>query len=137
MNTEQYYIIDTYAWIEYFLSSKKGGIAKQYIENGFGVTPSIVLWEIKRKYLGEIEKGNVKSDVVAVNLSYIKSRTQILNLDGSIAEKCAEIDFQMKKKHKDWPMADSVLIAASELLNAKIVTGDPHFKGIKNVVFLG
>jgi predicted nucleic acid-binding protein len=43
------YIIDTYAWIEYFKASKMGETAKEYIESEQAVTPVIVVSEISRK----------------------------------------------------------------------------------------
>lgn len=41
------YVIDTYAWVEYLLGSRTGAKAKKYIEEGWGLTPPIVLAEIR------------------------------------------------------------------------------------------
>ncbi len=47
-------MIDTYAWIEFFIGSEKGKIVKKYLlsENEI-YTPSVVLAEIAGKYLRE------------------------------------------------------------------------------------
>ena len=52
------YIIDSYAWIQYFRASKLGEIAKKYIESEDSITPTIVVSEISRKLTKEIELGN-------------------------------------------------------------------------------
>jgi len=42
------FVIDTYAWVEYLLGSRAGAKAKNYIEGGTGLTPSVVLAELRR-----------------------------------------------------------------------------------------
>lgn len=56
------YIIDAYAWIEYFKASELGVIAREYIEDGQSATPTIVISEISRKLQKEIELGNETPD---------------------------------------------------------------------------
>lgn len=36
------YVVDSYAWIEYFNASEYGEVEKEYIESGHCVTPTIV-----------------------------------------------------------------------------------------------
>jgi hypothetical protein len=43
----------------------------------------------------------------------------------------------MKKKFKDFGMMDAFLLAAAQQTSATIVTGDPRFKTMDNVEFLG
>lgn len=57
-------------------------------------------------------------------------------LDEKIAVESAKIDCAMKKKIKGWGLADSVVYATGLAKNAEIVTGDEHFKGLKNVIFI-
>jgi hypothetical protein len=40
------YVIDAYAWIEYFRASQYGEVAKEYIESADCVTPTIVVSEL-------------------------------------------------------------------------------------------
>ena len=51
------FVIDTYSWVEYLLGSKAGAKARDYIEGGRGLTPSVVLAELRKWYLREIEAG--------------------------------------------------------------------------------
>ena len=41
---------------------------------------------------------------------------------------------KLKKIKTDWGMADSVVLARTA--SAKVVTGDPQFKGLSNVVLI-
>jgi hypothetical protein len=43
----------------------------------------------------------------------------------------------MKKRIRGWPVADSIIYATARSRSAQVVTGDPHFKGLDDVVFLG
>jgi hypothetical protein len=42
----------------------------------------------------------------------------------------------MKKKIKGWGLADSIVYATGLIKGAEIVTGDTHFKNLKNVIFI-
>lgn len=42
----------------------------------------------------------------------------------------------MKKRIKGWGMADSIILATARVSDAKVITGDEHFKGLKEAVFL-
>ena len=46
-------IFDSYAWVEYFIGSKRGEVAKEYLEGGEIITPDIVIAEVARKYVRE------------------------------------------------------------------------------------
>jgi predicted nucleic acid-binding protein len=130
-------VIDTYAWVEYLLGSKIGAKARAYIEGGRGLTPSIVLCELRRWYLREIEAGRRSQREMQTHFAYIESITEIVPLDSSLALQAGESDFLMKKRVKDWPLADSVIYATAKSRSAQLVSGDPHFETLEDVVFIG
>ncbi|MGA2790945.1 MAG: hypothetical protein ABSF00_09265 [Candidatus Bathyarchaeia archaeon] len=43
----------------------------------------------------------------------------------------------MKKRIKAWPLADSVIYATAKSRAAKVVSGDPHFRSMEDVIFIG
>ena len=47
------YVIDSYAWIEYFRGTHQGSKAREYIENMDCVTSSITIAELSEKYKRE------------------------------------------------------------------------------------
>jgi predicted nucleic acid-binding protein len=130
-------VIDTYAWVEYLLGSKSGAKAKTFIEGERGITPSIVLSELRRWYLKEIEAGRRSQREMQEHFTYVDSITEIVPLDAALALQAGEIDFMMKKRIKDWPLADSIIYATANSRAAKLVSGDRHFQSLENVVFLG
>ncbi len=131
------YVIDTYAWVEYLLGSKAGTKARKYIEEGPGLTPSIVLAELRKWYLREIETGRRTEREMSSHFAFVESFTEVVSLDGTLALKAGELDFLMKKRIKDWPLADSIIYATAKSRAAQVVGGDPHFSSLDDVIFIG
>ena len=130
-------MIDTYAWVEYLVGSKQGSKARTYIEGGRGLTPSIVLSELRRWYLREIEAGRKSQRTMQEHFTYVESVTEVVPLSAPLALQAGETDFVMKKRIKDWPLADSVIYATAKSRAAKVVSGDPHFRSMEDVIFIG
>lgn len=125
------YVIDTFAWVEYLIGSKLGRAAKEFIEGKDSATPSVVLSELKKWYLREIEAGRRTNQEMKDHLEFVASVTPIVPLDAELAKESGELDFQMKKRVKGWPLADSIIYATAKTRNARVVTGDPHFRGLE------
>ena len=123
------YVVDSYAWVEYFRGSEEGKIAKDYIECKNCATASITIAELSEKY--KRENKDFEED-----MNFIIARTKVSNLNTEIALKAGEINFDNKKKIKNWGMSDSIILATANLLNAKVVTGDEHFRELEGVVML-
>lgn len=131
------YVIDTYAWVEYLVGSSLGRKAKELIEGGNASTPSVVLTELVMWYLSEVEAGRRTHEEMNDHLEFVSSSTSVAPLDGDLAKEAGELDFGMKKRVKNWPLADSIIYATAKARSAKVVSGDPHFKGLIDVEFLG
>ncbi len=131
------YVIDTYAWVEYLLGSKAGTKARKYIEEGPGLTPSIVLAELRKWFLREIETRRRTEREMSSHFAFVESVTEVVSLDGTLALKAGELDFLMKKRIKDWPLADSIIYATAKSRAAQVVSGDPHFSSLDDVIFIG
>ena len=121
------YVIDTYAWVEYFRGSEEGKIAKEYIENKNCVTSSITIAELSEKY--KRESRNFEPD-----FNFIIARAKIVDVDTEIASLAGAVNYENKKKIKNWGMADAIILATAKLLNAKVVTGDEHFRNLGMVM---
>jgi predicted nucleic acid-binding protein len=130
-------VLDSYAWIEYFLGGDSGRIVKEYLDSEEVFTPSIVLAEVARKYLRE---GVDEKDVVK-RLIFIVSRSNILELDVQLSVLAAKAYLELlkmakEKKLKTPSLTDGIVLAAGRMLKARIVTGDEHFKGLNETIFL-
>jgi len=130
------YVIDAYAWIEYFKASVSGEAAKKYVESKYAATPTIVVSEVSRKLTKEIEVGNETQEGMLKRLEFVRATSQIVDLDFEIAAEAGKIDVEMKKKAKGWGLADSIVLCTARNAKGKVVTGDEHFRGIDEAIFI-
>jgi predicted nucleic acid-binding protein len=130
------YVIDAYAWIEYFKASKCGEVAKKYIESEDSATPTIVVSEISRKLQREIEVGNETREGRLKRLEFIRATSRIVSLDFEVAAEAGKTDLDMKKKVKGWGLADSIVLCTAGKTKGKVVTGDEHFRELEEVIFI-
>ena len=126
------YVIDSYAWIEYFMGTKAGEQVKTIVEQTEEkITPTIALAEIYAKTLKTENQELAEKQRV-----FIKEKSAISPLDEAIAIESAKTDVAMKKKITGWGLADSIVYATGTAKKAKVVTGDEHFKRLENVIFV-
>ena len=130
------YIIDAYAWIEYFKASKMGETAKEYIESEHSVTPTIVVSEISRKLRKDIALGNETREGRLRRLEFIRATSRIMELDFEIAIEAGGISEDLKVEMKGWGLANSIILCTAKSLKGKVVTGDEHFRPLENVIFV-
>jgi predicted nucleic acid-binding protein len=122
-------VLDTFAWIEYFAGSEKGERAKQYVESGEAVTPSIVVAELVDKY--ERERIDPKE-----RLGFIRAKSSVSPLDDAIAETAGSISAERRSKVRGWGLVDSVVLATARSMGAKVVTGDEHFRDLDEAIMI-
>ena len=137
MNIARRSVIDTFAWVEYLVGSRAGAKARGRIESSGAMTPSVALLELTKWYLKEIEAGRRKESDMREQLSFVETCSEVVPLDETLARLAGELDFLMKKRIRGWPIADSIVYATARSRSAEVVTGDPHFKGLDDVFFLG
>jgi predicted nucleic acid-binding protein len=115
-------LIDSSAWTEYFIGSKRGFKVKDYVEGDEPLyTPSICSTEIKSRHLTDQTDPTTR-----INL--IIERSFIIQLDKEIALLAANV----KEKHK-LHAVDAITYATSQHKNITLITGDLHFKDLPNV----
>lgn len=122
-------VFDTYAWIEYFRGSKQGNIVKNYLESEDVITPVIVLLELS--YHAHQEGWDIRK-----YLSFIKIHSRIAGINDIIILEFGKIYQETKKKIKGISFADIFILTTAFLENAKILTGDSHFKSFERTIFL-
>ena len=130
------HVIDSYAWIEYFRASREGEKARQYIEGEGAATPIIVVAEVSRKLLREVEAGQETSEQRQRHMEFIRSASQIVGLDFDQAVDAGRLDLEMKKKIKGWGLADTFVLALARSAGAKVVTGDEHFRETRDAIMI-
>ena len=130
-------VFDSYAWVEYFIGSKWGAVAKGYLEGEEIMTPSIVLAEIARKYVRE----GMDAREVRRRLYFISSQSEVETVDADLAlaaaEAWRELEARARKGRLQRPsLTDGIVLALARTHEAKVLTGDEHFKGLKEAIIL-
>ncbi|MCX6664950.1 MAG: type II toxin-antitoxin system VapC family toxin [Euryarchaeota archaeon] len=116
---------DSSAWIEYFAGTKKGKTVKEILEgNDQILTSSICLLEIKNKYIQEEQEFHDRIEFICNNSSIIE-----------ITKELALLGADMKQKHKLYTV-DALIYATAQIHRSTLLTGDAHFKNLKNVILL-
>jgi len=132
-------VVDSYAWIELFTGSDKGEKVREYMEKSEEVyTPDIVLAEVARKYIRE----NVSEEIVKNRLAAIKEVSEICCVDGDTALEAAKCYVELLKVSRrenlrDPSLFDAIVLALARKLGAKLISGDAHFKGLEEVLWVG
>ncbi|MGB9915658.1 MAG: type II toxin-antitoxin system VapC family toxin [Candidatus Bathyarchaeales archaeon] len=126
------YIVDSYAWLEYFMGTNKGAKIKHIIEGREEkITPTICLAEVYAKTLRVENPAQAEKQ-----RAYIKEKSALAPLDEQVAIEAAKIQNKMKQQINNWGLADSIVYATGLIKKAQVITGDEHFKDLKNVIFL-
>jgi len=123
-------IIDSYAWIEYFFGSEKGKKVRDVMEKNECYTLESNLAEIY-----EWSKKNEEDFSFLQKIIIVKSR--ILSINRKDWLRGVEIKLEKRRKQKGFGLIDGLMLAKQEELKCRLITGDKHFKNIKNVIFLG
>jgi predicted nucleic acid-binding protein len=127
-------IFDAYAWVEYALDTPKAERVAELLESASeAITPASVLAELKESMLRQ----GIRAPVMNRILTYIRSRTTVVGIDSTVAELAGEINFTQKRAIKNWGMLDSFVYATAKVRRGTVLTGDPHFKRLKDVVYIG
>ena len=122
-------LIDSHGWIEYFSGGPLAGKYAEHIEAANkqnSITPSIIIYEVYKRIK------SLKGESSALEaIAHIVEHTTIVQIDDRTALNAAEISLKTKLA-----MADAMIKAVAEAWKSKIITGDPHFRGFPDVVFV-
>ena len=115
--------------MEFFAGSKTGETIKTYVmdEDQEIIMSSINLAEIYRIALDRFDEQTAEKKRRAIS-----SRCYLIPVDEEIAIKGAKF-----RHERDWGLGDALIYATAIREGAKVLTGDPRFKGLKDVIFLG
>jgi len=121
-------LVDSWAWIEYWSGAPHADQAGLYIEGGEeAIVSTINLAEIYHWVLLYYDEKTAEEKVMTV-----RKRCFIIPVEEEIAIGAAKIKHKAKRS-----LADSIIIATAKQAKAKILTGDPDFKGLGGVIYIG
>jgi predicted nucleic acid-binding protein len=132
-------VVDSWAWVEILKLSEEGKEAKALLEEADEVfTPSLALAELARKYLRE----GVGAALLRRWLQGISEATEVCQIDIELAIESARVHSELSAKAQREKLGrpglgDALMLATARATGAKLLTGDPHFKGLPETAWLG
>mgnify|MGYP001130695319 CR=1 FL=1 len=121
-------LVDSWAWIEYWSGAPHADQAGSYIEGEEeAIVSTINLAEIYHWVLLHYDEKTAEEKVITV-----RRRCFIIPVEEEIAVEAAKINHKTKKS-----LADSIIIATANQVKAKILTGDPDFKKLRDIIYIG
>ena len=107
-------IFDTYAWIEYFIGSKKGESVEEYFNHEI-LTPSLVLMELSYRF-------NQKGWDLKKFLNFIKSKSVIIGVNEEVIIQFGHFYNSLKKKNKEMSFVDILIFTLAKVENGSILS---------------
>lgn len=124
-------IVDSFAWVEYFRGTDAGRVVADEIEASAAGTPLVVVAELRDKYVREHLPDWSR------DLAFIKEMTVLVPEDELIAVRAGETKNRMRMEgRRDFGLIDGIIYETAREADAILVTGDPHFRGVRGVRFL-
>ncbi|RPI19369.1 MAG: type II toxin-antitoxin system VapC family toxin [Ignavibacteriae bacterium] len=118
-------IVDSSAWLEYFVDSKNAENFSKTIEDLDNlIVSSINIYEIYKKLLIEIDENT------ALQAIGIMQQGHVIPVDELISINAAKLSVEYKL-----PLADSIILATAKSQNAVLWTQDIDFKGLQGVKY--
>jgi predicted nucleic acid-binding protein len=122
------YLLDTWAWIEFYIGSEKGKEIYRKIEEEECYTSIISLAEMSDNY----NSGNLKSDNKWSEIrGFVESKTKIINLTPEICRNAGKIKQEEREKFPDFGLMDAIILATFRKNDLRVITGDKHLKDKK------
>jgi predicted nucleic acid-binding protein len=124
------YVVDSYAWIEYLDGTEIGRKVSDLIkENNEIFTCVLTIAEVVSKAARKGKDAKIAYDVLTSN-------SKTINADEELSLQAGLLHYEMRKTVKDFGLADAYILATAGKLKAKILTGDMHFKNMKEAVLI-
>lgn len=124
-------VIDAYSWIEYFQGTDSGKRVKELIENPNNANHTNIITVAELSSFFQ-RKGYDFNEAKKVILSL--SRIFEINID--FAEEAGKLHAIIKKERKHIGLADIFVLLTAKKLNAKVITGDEDFRGLKDIILV-
>jgi predicted nucleic acid-binding protein len=131
-------IVDSYAWIALFTETRGRRRVSREIEGAANVlTPDIVLAEVARK----LARDGIDDEVVLSKLEEIATLSTIAPISSRVAVRVHSADVELRGRAKssglDSPgLTDAIILALARTESGKVLTGDPHFRGLPETNWL-
>lgn len=128
MSTNKY-VIDSWAWIEYLDGTNAGRKVKDALEKGPIYTNIVSIAEV----ISKVKRKGKDTDVA---MEAITTKSRVIVGSPTFARDVGILHSETKRTRPNFSLADAFALQTAKGMNAKVITGDPDFKGMKEAIML-
>jgi len=123
------YVVDAYAWIEYLIGSEAGSKVKAALDEEKSEihTCTVTVAEVVGKTTREGRDPESAYDILISN-------SQIIDADVELSKEAGMLHAKLRQTVRDFGLADAYVLATARRTNSRILTGDPHFKTVREAI---
>ena len=125
------YVVDAFGWVEYLAGTPLGAQVRVVVEDEENeiFTAALSVSEVVSRAQREGRDGRRAAGL-------LEGASVVVPIDFSLAVSTGIIHAEKRRRIQDFPYGDAAILAVAKRLKAKVLTGDPHFRGQENVEFL-
>lgn len=123
-------VVDSSAWVEYFIGSDRGKQAASYIDHNELITPVVVIAELSALYARRCWPKLNK------HMAFIQEKSLVAELTFNIAINAGRTRQYLRDVHKGASLADAIICETAKSFDVPVLTCDKHFEGLQKVIFL-
>ena len=131
--------IDSFAWIELIRGTPLGIEAKRLVEGAESCfTPAIVLAEVAHRCLWD----GFEKPLMQLELRAILESSRVVPIDPDLAMDASAATTELRKRAEELRLrppglADGLILATARRMASRLLTSDPHFRGLGVTLWLG
>ncbi|MCL6002429.1 MAG: PIN domain-containing protein [Thermoplasmatales archaeon] len=122
-------LIDTSAWVEFLLGSRKGNRVRERINSEACYSSIVTIAELSNW----AQRENQATERI---IDAVKELSAVIGLDEDIAVLAGKLNFNRKKENRKWGIMDSMILATAEMYDMEILTCDNDFSDVSKVTVL-
>lgn len=122
-------LLDTHAWVN-VLNKAPDGLKIREIAEGHAI-------ETAMASISELTSWALRNGVEPKKvIEEVTQASTVIPLSQETSELAGHIHFNQKRKVRDFGMVDAMIYATALVHGAELITGDPHFKDLPQVLFI-
>jgi predicted nucleic acid-binding protein len=123
-------VVDAYAWVEYLDGTRSGEKLRDLLDSEAELyTSAVTLAEVVSKAARTGRDHKTAHKV-------IQSNSTIVEADEGLSYEAGVLHAEMRARIRDFGLSDAYVLATARSLDAKVLTGDPHFKDLSEAIMI-
>ena len=86
------------------------------------------------EYLDGTKRGEKLKNLIET--AVMRGNSTIVEANERLSDETGTLHAEMRRTVKDFGLSDAYVLATSRSLGARVLTGDPHFNGLKDAIML-